>query len=210
MAPTNGSTPATSRSASVRLSAHRRATITGGAVGLIAAGMVHARQLERFELQSVISVPLLDRDFFSGHAGMANADPGSARVGLVRLKGRFTVASSRQLVDVIAADIKGHDVVIFDFPGTTYLDDGASRRRSHRAGRRAADLQLWSELSGPERPHSDLRAGTAVAQRGDYAGSRAEHGRMPARRRARRVGPSCHPEPDLRTQGQGCRYRCAR
>ncbi len=101
--------------------------ITGGAVGLIAAGMVHARQLERFELQSVISVPLLDRNLFAGHVDTAHADPGSARVGLVRLKGDFTVASSRQLVDVIGADIKGHDVVIFDFSGTTFLDDGAAK-----------------------------------------------------------------------------------
>ncbi len=101
--------------------------ITGGAVGLIAAGMVHARQLERFELQSVISVPLLDRDVFAGRAAMAHADPSSARVGLVRLKGGFTVASSRQLVAVIGADIKGHDVVIFDFSGTTYLDDSAAK-----------------------------------------------------------------------------------
>ena len=37
------------------------------------------------------------------------------------------MASSRQLVDVIGADIKGHDVVIFDFSGTTYLDDGAAK-----------------------------------------------------------------------------------
>jgi SulP family sulfate permease len=101
--------------------------ITGGAVGLIAAGMVHARQLERFEMQSVISVPLLDRNLFAGHAETADADPGAARVGLVRLKGGFTVASSRQLVDVIGADIKGHDVVIFDFSSTTYLDDSAAK-----------------------------------------------------------------------------------
>ena len=101
--------------------------ITGGAVGLIAAGMVHARQLERFELQSVISVPLLDRNLFAGDVDTTQADPGSARVGLVRLKGGFTVASSRQLVDVIGADIRGHEVVIFDFSGTTYLDDSAAK-----------------------------------------------------------------------------------
>ena len=96
-------------------------------MGLIAADMVHARQLERFEPQSEISVPLLDRDFFSGHAGMVHAGPGSAPVGLVRLKGGFTVASSRQLLDVIGADIKGHDVVIFDFSGTAYLDGSAAK-----------------------------------------------------------------------------------
>lgn len=101
--------------------------ITGGVVGLIMAGMAHARQFERFELESVISVPLLDRNLLAGHADPDRADPYSARVGLVRLKGGFTVASSRQLVDVIGADIKDHDVVIFDFSGTTYLDDSAAK-----------------------------------------------------------------------------------
>ena len=74
--------------------------ITSGAVGLIAAGMVHARQFERFELQSVISVPLLDRNLFAGHADAAHADPGSARVGLVRLKGGFTARIPERLTSV--------------------------------------------------------------------------------------------------------------
>ena len=101
--------------------------ITAGAVGLIVAGMAHARQLERFELESVISVPLRDRTFFADHADIAGADRYSARVGLVALKGGFTVASSRKLVDVIGADIKGHEVVIFDFSGTKFLDDSAAK-----------------------------------------------------------------------------------
>ena len=37
------------------------------------------------------------------------------------------MASSRQLVDVIGADIKAHVVVIFDFSGTTDLDDSAAK-----------------------------------------------------------------------------------
>ena len=96
------------------------------AIGLISAGMAHARQLERLELDSVVSVPLLDRAFFSGQVAMAQVDPYSARVGLVALRGSFTVASSRQLVAVISADIKDHEVVIFDFSGATYLDDSAA------------------------------------------------------------------------------------
>ena len=40
--------------------------VTAVAIGLIAAGMAHARQLERrLELDSVVSVPLLDQTFFS-------------------------------------------------------------------------------------------------------------------------------------------------
>ena len=35
--------------------------VTAVAIGLIAAGMAHARQLEYLELDSVVSVPLLDR-----------------------------------------------------------------------------------------------------------------------------------------------------
>ena len=95
--------------------------ITGVAAGLIAAGMVHARQLETLELDSAMSVPLLDQTFFPDREE-GGTDPYSARVGLVSLRGRFTVASSRKLMQVIGADIKDHDVVIFDFSGASYVD----------------------------------------------------------------------------------------
>ncbi len=108
--------------------------ITAVAIGLIAAGMAHARQLEGLELDSVVSVPLLDRTFLAdaegpspaSGVGAPAADPYSARVGLVQLNGSFTVASSHRLVTVIGADIKDHDVVIFDFSGATALDDSAA------------------------------------------------------------------------------------
>ena len=100
--------------------------ITAVAIGLIVAGMVRARQLEFLELDNVISVPVLDRTFFAGYAGMAEVDSHSARVGLVALRGRFTAASSPELVSVIGADIRDHDVVIFDFSDTTYLSHSAA------------------------------------------------------------------------------------
>ena len=100
--------------------------VTAVAIGLIAAGMSHALQLERLELDSVTSVPLLDSDFFSDIEGADEADMFSARVGLVALKGRFTVASANRLVVVISADVKDHEVVIFDFSDTTSLDDSAA------------------------------------------------------------------------------------
>ena len=100
--------------------------VTAVAIGLIAAGMANARQLERLELDSVVSVPLMDQTFFSEHEDAAGMDPYSARVGLVALRGSFTVASSNKLVAVIGGDIKEHEVVIFDFSGATYLDDSAA------------------------------------------------------------------------------------
>ncbi len=99
--------------------------ITGVAIGLIAAGMAHALQLESLELDSVVSVPLLDSTFLPEPPSGA-ADAYSARVGLVQLKGRFTVASSHRLITVIGSDIKDHQVVIFDFSGATHLDDSAA------------------------------------------------------------------------------------
>jgi len=97
--------------------------VTVVALGLIAAGMVQARQLERLELDSVVSVPLLDTTFFDQGE---EEDPYAARVGLVALRGSFTVASSHKLVGVIGEDIKDHEVVIFDFSDATYMDDSAA------------------------------------------------------------------------------------
>ena len=100
--------------------------ITAVAIGLIVAGMVHARQLETLELDSVVSVPLLDREFLTGDESRTDAEPHTARVGLVSLRGSFTIASSRKLVVAIGEDIKEHEVVIFDFSETRLVDDSAA------------------------------------------------------------------------------------
>ena len=100
--------------------------VTAVALGLIVAGMNHARQLKGLELDSVVSVPVLDRTFFAGEKGMEIGDPLQARVGMVALRGTLTVASSRNLVSVIGADIKDHEIVVFDFSDARYLDDSAA------------------------------------------------------------------------------------
>ena len=99
--------------------------ISAVAIGLIAAGWVHARRLEKLELDSVLSVPMLDSKFFEGDGDFAD-DPLSARVGLVALRGTLSVASSYKLSSIIGQDIKDHEVVVFDFTGTNYIDDSAS------------------------------------------------------------------------------------
>ena len=90
--------------------------IVAVAVGLIVAGMANAVRSERLELDRVLSVPLLERD---------PDDPYLARIGVVALRGRFTVASSTALVRVVTADLEEHEVVIFDFSRTASLDDSA-------------------------------------------------------------------------------------
>ena len=100
--------------------------VTAVAIGLIVAGMASARQFERLELDSVVSVPLLNQRFLT--PGETAADPRdfSASVGLVALRGSFSVASSIKLINTISADIRDHEVVILDFSKTTYIDDSAA------------------------------------------------------------------------------------
>ncbi len=96
------------------------------AVGMIAAAVTSARQFERLEMDSVVSVPLLDRSIFGAEQGDEEIDEFSARVGLVALKGTFTVASSSKLIETIGGDIQDHEVVILDFSDTVYIDDSAA------------------------------------------------------------------------------------
>ena len=103
------------------------------AAGLIAAAMTGARQVERLELDTVVSTPLLDMTFLaqgadddSGEIDLDVDDPFAARVGLLSLRGSFTVASSTKLFSVIRTDIAEHEVVIFDFSQTVFVDDSAA------------------------------------------------------------------------------------
>ncbi len=114
--------------------------VTAVAIGLIAAGMASARLWERLELDSVISVPLLDRNFLyeksefegfdldaeDGEDQEDGEDEFSARAGMVALRGSFSVASSNKLVNTISLDIQEHEVVIFDFTDTVSIDDSAA------------------------------------------------------------------------------------
>ena len=100
--------------------------VTAVAIGLIAAAMASARQLERLQLDSVVSVPLLDQSFLSTQEDAGELDAFSARVGMVSLRGTFSVASSSKLISTIGVDIRDHEVVILDFSETVYMDDSAA------------------------------------------------------------------------------------
>ncbi len=103
------------------------------AVGLVAAALTGARQVERLELDKVISTPLLDMTFLAdpdadddSALDLGSDDPFAARVGLLSLRGSFTVASSTRLFKTINHDMAEHEVVIFDFTDTLYMDDSAA------------------------------------------------------------------------------------
>ena len=89
--------------------------------GIIAANIVNAAQIKSLELDSVISTPLLDRTFSEEATNNL-----AARIGLVAFRGSFTVSSSRKLIALISADIREHEVVIFDLSRATHVDDSAA------------------------------------------------------------------------------------
>ena len=100
--------------------------VTAVAIGLISAGMAYSRQLERLELDSVVSVPLSDQTFLMIEDDGDAVDEFSARVGLVALRGSFSVASSVKLINAISLDIQEHEIVILDFSDTLSIDDSAA------------------------------------------------------------------------------------
>ena len=101
--------------------------ITAVAIGLVVAALTHARQLERLELDSVVSTPILDQQLLaSDDVTEVSCDPFAARTCLVALRGSFTVASSQKLINSIGEDIKDHEVVLLDFSETVHIDDSAA------------------------------------------------------------------------------------
>ncbi len=92
-------------------------------VGVIAANAINAGRRQLQELDSVISVPLLDSVFLDN---APDGDPYRARAGLLQFRGAFTVASSRELIRIIGDDIREHELVIFDLSQLTHIDDSAA------------------------------------------------------------------------------------
>ena len=100
--------------------------ISAIAVGFFIAGMANALRSERQELNQTISTPLLDMVLFPEGELPPDADPFRARVGLLSLRGSYSIASAREIVRVISPDLADHEVVIFDFSETAGMDDSAA------------------------------------------------------------------------------------
>ena len=105
--------------------------ISAIAVGFFISGMAYAMRSQRQEINQTISTPLLDMVLFdeddlpADADADADADPFRARVGLLSLRGRYSIASAREIVRVISPDLADHEVVIFDFSETAAMDESA-------------------------------------------------------------------------------------
>ena len=124
-------------------------------IGFIIAGVGNAAALERVEMDSVLSVPLMDSSFLSGSD---DSDPFAARAGLLAFRGSFTVASSRKLSELLEEDIRDHEVALFDLSGMTHMDDSAAhllRLLLRKAGTMGIEVIVFGI---PERLHGLLDA----------------------------------------------------
>ncbi len=102
--------------------------LTAVGAGFVISVLARAREDRLEEMDSVVSVPLLDEAFLGETGG---DDPFFARVGLLELRGSFSVASSRELIWMARMDIRDHEVVILDFSKTTRMDDSAALAMEH-------------------------------------------------------------------------------
>ena len=96
------------------------------AIGFIVSGMANAMRFQSQQLNQTISTPLLDMLLFPDADDDPDFDPFRARVGLLSLRGSYSIASAREIVRVISPDLVDHEVVIFDFSETTGMDDSAA------------------------------------------------------------------------------------
>ena len=103
--------------------------VTAVAIGLIAAGMAGARQFERLELDRVISTPLLDISFLGTEP---DSEAMKKWILFLHVSASLLSGAPSPLPRLIswsalsATDIRDHEVVIFDFSDTEYIDDSAS------------------------------------------------------------------------------------
>ena len=100
--------------------------ITAVAVGLILAGFFTAKWMEKEELKGITALALADHDHVLSEEERNALQKHNGKIGLVYLRGRFSYASARQLIQRgHAADI-GHEAMIYDFSEAAHVDTSAA------------------------------------------------------------------------------------
>jgi SulP family sulfate permease len=101
--------------------------ITAVAVGLILAGFVTARWMEREELKGITRLSLLNGETDPLDAEeRALLDRAGDRIEVVRLHGNFSYASARQLTQALGGILRGPRAVVFDFSAAGHVDTSAA------------------------------------------------------------------------------------
>ena len=94
--------------------------LLGLVCGMLVASLVQSARQEQLELDSVISMPLLDS------TAVGEDDSWAERAGMLAFVGVVTVASSRKLVRILGDNIRQHEALILDFTRTHSIDDSTA------------------------------------------------------------------------------------
>jgi SulP family sulfate permease len=101
--------------------------ITAVAVGLILAGFVTARWMEKEELKGITRMSLANGEADPLEAAeRAILRQAEGRIEVVRLRGNFSFASARQLTQMLGGILQGPRVVVFDFAQAAQVDTSAA------------------------------------------------------------------------------------
>jgi sulfate permease, SulP family len=100
--------------------------ITAVAVGLILAGFVTARWMEKEELKGITAIALPEESDFLNEEEKQAMRGCKGQIAIVSLRGRFSYASAREMVQQVNAMNFGHKAVIYDFSAAVHMDTSAA------------------------------------------------------------------------------------
>ncbi|MDA0996752.1 MAG: SulP family inorganic anion transporter [Proteobacteria bacterium] len=100
--------------------------ITAVAVGLILAGFVTARWMEKQQLDGITAVALPGPDDGLSEDEKEALTDANGEIIVVRLRGSFSYASARELTRRVAALLPGHRAVVYDFSDAAHIDTSAA------------------------------------------------------------------------------------
>jgi SulP family sulfate permease len=166
--------------------------ITAVAVGLILAGFVTARWMEREELKGISRISLANRGAepldAAEHAALETAGD---NVELIVLRGNFSYASARQLTQTLERAMPAPRAVVLDFTMAANVDTSAGYAiKEIIEDTHAAGAECWiSGLSGAA--HGTLRGLGVLAL---VAGDRVVADRATALTQAAAAYPAANPE----------------
>jgi SulP family sulfate permease len=132
--------------------------ITAVAAGLILAGFVTSRWMELEELKGITAVALTQDEGELSVAEREAMQDMNGQIGIIALRGHFSYASARELVQRIGAEAAGHEVIVLDFTDAAHVDTSAALAIEELIETTASETRgcFVAGLSGPA--ESTLRA----------------------------------------------------
>lgn len=99
--------------------------ITAVAIGLILASFITARWMGEEELQGIEKITSSNLSELN-ETEAEILEKHSDKIGLVRLKGRFSYASARDFAARASETISGHEIMVYDFSEVTHMDTSSA------------------------------------------------------------------------------------